>query len=613
MATYEDIYGKRVKEFDSDPTLDSTYEGQVWYNSTSGTLKSLVAFGAWRSGGNLSQDTKDIAGQSGGTLTAAIKVAGNMPSGKSNVVDLYDGTAWTNTTNYPIAAEGVGCFGVQTAQVSYGGDTGSYVNTVNEWNGSSWTGGTAYPQTISRSGGCGTEPAGLAIGGYDGSASAVCKEYNGSSWTAAGGLSTAAPVKGASGSQTACLSTNSAGTENYDGTSWTAGTNLSSPRGFGVAASRNGTSTFLIIAGGSTPPGAGSNLTELYDGNAWSTQPTMSTARGGLGGAGTASATIVYGGEPGSGDTEASEEWDFSINTVVDAAWASGGSFPINNRMQAQAGPQTAAISYGGRTYPGPNAANNNASTYNGTSWTAIPSISNARYFLCGAKEGTQTAAMCCAGIMTTGATNSTEEYDGSSWTGGGAYPISTSTGDHGAGTQTAAIIAGGYGGTPVPYTDQTSTYDGSSWTALSSPSNLNTARSYGSMCGPQTAALLVSGQPGTGGVESWNGSAWTAVPALGTTRNYAGASGTNTSALAWGGELPPGAAQTNVSESWNGSAWSASSNMATPGYSGGASGSSSSALATGGTEAGSGRASATQQFTGASTTVGPAETLTSS
>ena len=50
MATYEDIYGKRVKEFDSDPTLDSTYEGQVWYNSTSGTLKSLVAFGAWRSG-----------------------------------------------------------------------------------------------------------------------------------------------------------------------------------------------------------------------------------------------------------------------------------------------------------------------------------------------------------------------------------------------------------------------------------------------------------------------------------------------------------------------------------------------------------------------------------
>ena len=610
MATYEDIYGKRVKEFDSDPTLDSSYEGQVWYNSTSGTLKSLVAFGAWRSGGNLSQDTKDIAGQSGGTLTAAIKVAGNMPSGKSNVVDLYDGTAWTNTTNYPIAAEGVGCFGVQTAQVSYGGDTGSYVNTVNEWNGSSWTGGTAYPQTISRSGGCGTEPAGLAIGGYDGSPSTVCKEYDGSSWTAAGGLAAGAPVKGASGTQTACLATNSAGTEIYDGTSWTAGTNLSSPRGFGVAASRNGTSTFLIIAGGSTPPGAGSNLTELYDGNAWSSQATMTTARSGLGGAGTASATIVYGGEPGSGDTEASEEWDFSINTVVDAAWASSNNYPINNYLFAGAGPQTAAIAYGGRQYPGPNTAIGNAATYDGSSWTAIPSLSTSRYYLSGAKEGTQTAALATVG-QNGGATNATEEYNGSSWTGGGAYPISTTQGDQGAGTQTAAIVAGGYGGTPVPYTAQTATYDGSSWTALSSPSNLNTARAYGSMCGPQTAALLVSGQPTPGSVESWNGSAWTAVPALGTTRKYAGASGTNTSALAWGGETPPGGV-VGVSESWNGSAWSASSNMGTPGYSGAASGSSSSALATGGSSPGT-RANATEEFTGASTTVGPAETLTSS
>ena len=612
MATYEELYGKRVKELSTDPTLNSTYEGQVWYNSATGTLKSLVAFGAWRSGGNLSQDTKDIAGQSGGILTAAIKVAGNMPSGKSNVVDLYDGTAWTNTTNYPIAAEGVGTFGVQTSQVAYGGDTGSYVNTVNEWNGSSWTAGTAYPQTISRSGGCGREPAGLAIGGYDGSPSTVCKEYDGSSWTAAGGLSTGAPVKGASGTQTACLSTNSAGTEIYDGSSWTAGTNLSSPRGYGVAASRNGTSTFLIIAGGSTPPGAGSNLTELYDGSSWSTQPTMSTARGGLGGAGTASATIVYGGEPGSGDTEASEEWDFSVNTVVDAAWASGGPYPVNNYLLSGAGPQTAAIAYGGRQYPGPNSAIGNAATYDGGSWTAIPSLSTGRYYLASAKEGTQTAAMCVAGTATTGATNATEEYNGSSWTGGGAYPISTSIGDQGAGTQTAAIAAGGYGGTPTPYTAVTATYNGSSWTALSSPSNLNTARAYGSMCGPQTAALLVSGQPGTGGCESWNGSAWTAVAALGTTRNYAGTAGDNTSALAFGGELPPGSAQTNVSESWNGSSWSASANLGTLGYSGASSGSSTSALYSGGTSTAP-RATSTEEFTGASTTLGPAQTLTTS
>ena len=130
-------------------------------------------------------------------------------------------------------------------------------------------------------------------------------------------------------------------------------------------------------------------------------------------------------------------------------------------------------------------------------------------------------------------------------------------------------------------------------------------------MCGPQTAALLVSGQPTPGSVESWNGSAWTAVAALGTTRKYAGASGTNTSALAWGGETPPGGV-VGVSESWDGSAWSASSNMGTPGYSGAASGSSSSALATGGSSPGT-RANATEEFTGASSTLGPAQTLTTS
>ena len=49
MATYEEIYGKRVKDFDSDPTLDSSYEGQVWYDKSSGVLKSVVSFAAWSS------------------------------------------------------------------------------------------------------------------------------------------------------------------------------------------------------------------------------------------------------------------------------------------------------------------------------------------------------------------------------------------------------------------------------------------------------------------------------------------------------------------------------------------------------------------------------------
>ena len=72
MATYEEIYGKRVKEFDSDPTLDSSYEGQVWYNSGSGALKSVVSFDTWFSGTPLSEARR--LGGGFGTNSASIKV-----------------------------------------------------------------------------------------------------------------------------------------------------------------------------------------------------------------------------------------------------------------------------------------------------------------------------------------------------------------------------------------------------------------------------------------------------------------------------------------------------------------------------------------------------------
>jgi hypothetical protein len=43
MTTYKEIFGKQVKNYSSDPANDA--EGQVWYNSTSGTFKSLLATG----------------------------------------------------------------------------------------------------------------------------------------------------------------------------------------------------------------------------------------------------------------------------------------------------------------------------------------------------------------------------------------------------------------------------------------------------------------------------------------------------------------------------------------------------------------------------------------
>jgi hypothetical protein len=53
MTTYNELAGFRVNYLSTDPTLNSGNEGQVWYNSTSGKLKSLVQIKSWSAGGNL--------------------------------------------------------------------------------------------------------------------------------------------------------------------------------------------------------------------------------------------------------------------------------------------------------------------------------------------------------------------------------------------------------------------------------------------------------------------------------------------------------------------------------------------------------------------------------
>ena len=76
MATYEEIYGKRVKEFDSDPTLESSYEGQVWYDKSSGVLKSVVNFSAYSSTSPLNTGRRATGGT--GTQTAALVCSGQI-------------------------------------------------------------------------------------------------------------------------------------------------------------------------------------------------------------------------------------------------------------------------------------------------------------------------------------------------------------------------------------------------------------------------------------------------------------------------------------------------------------------------------------------------------
>jgi hypothetical protein len=68
MSEYSGIRGTRVKYLASDPTLNTSTEGQVWYNSTSGTLKSLVQIKAFSSAGANMSTARAVHGSAGHKL-----------------------------------------------------------------------------------------------------------------------------------------------------------------------------------------------------------------------------------------------------------------------------------------------------------------------------------------------------------------------------------------------------------------------------------------------------------------------------------------------------------------------------------------------------------------
>jgi len=74
MATYKEIFGKEVKFLSSDPVNE--VEGQIWYNTTSRTFKSVVAGAAWSSASPII--TARATGAGFGTQTAAV-MAGGAP------------------------------------------------------------------------------------------------------------------------------------------------------------------------------------------------------------------------------------------------------------------------------------------------------------------------------------------------------------------------------------------------------------------------------------------------------------------------------------------------------------------------------------------------------
>jgi len=571
MTTYKSIVGQKIQKVSSNPP--TAKGGQVWYNTTTGSLKGIPFLSAWSAGGNLIAEKNGNA--SFGIQTAAIATGG---SPYTNTVQKYNGTGFSNVTNYPINVAFAGAAGTETAGLVFGGistppgNTNS-INTTNEYDGSSWTGGGNMNNQRSQFSGLGTQTAAVAALGFlnTTTTTANSEEYNGSSWTAGNSANNARRNTGAAGIETAGLvfgggppAAPNNHSEEYDGTSWSEGNNLNTARLMGVQTGA-GIQTDALAFGGSADPPV-TNATENYDGTSWTTNSaTLATARYAPG-CGTSTAAVAAGGRTNTANVSVTEEYNKSTNVVTGAAWASSGTMNTTRRYFAGLGTRPAALAAGGSTSsPGLNETNN-SEEYNGVSWTEGDNLNTARVGLGGA--GVQTSSIA-AGGRTPGSVASTasEEYNGTSWT---ATP-SLSTGRRyvagfGA-SETAAVVTGGVvGGAPGAGTTQTATehYNGSSWT---SGGALNTAKKItsGNTCGTQTAGIYITDTS----VEEYNGSAWSEQndPNRGPSSGGGGVCGSQTASLFAGSDSIE-----TICELYDGTSFVTTASLATGrGYSGGA------------------------------------------
>ena len=311
MTTFKEIRGTAIQVVSSDPSNPET--GQIWYNSSSGTLKGYVFanVNAWSAGGNLNTNRYDMGGA--GTQTAALAFAGQAAPAVSSASESYNGTSWTNTPSLNTARSSVSCgvVGTQTAAlVSFGYDTNNTAATES-WNGSSWTSVNSGNTARRALGGIGTQTAALSFGGYTTANSSASESWNGTSWTTTSSLNTPRRRGAAIGIQSAALyatgtdgSTAISSMSSWNGTSWTA-----SPASVNTARESTnaaGTQTAGLMFGGAPA----SSATELWNGTSWTSNPTgLGTGRAEMGSAGTQTLALAFGGAASTGSVTATEEW----------------------------------------------------------------------------------------------------------------------------------------------------------------------------------------------------------------------------------------------------------------------------------------------------------------
>lgn len=138
-----------------------------------------------------------------------------------------------------------------------------------------------------------------------------------------------------------------------------------------------------------------------------------------------------------------------------------------------------------------------------------------------------------------------TEEYNGTSWSGGGALSVNRAY-STGGGSQTAAISMGA---NQDPDTATSEEYDGTSWSAGGTAS---VPRYHGACIGTQTSCIWLGNATTT---EIYNGTSWSSDASV-TARNYQ--VGWGTTARGWFGTGNDGGLNHDDMWTYDGSSWAA-------------------------------------------------------
>ena len=283
MADYVNIHGNNIEIRSADPTNPT--EGQIWYNTTTNSLKGSINYGtgSWATGGNRS--TTSPNGMSLGTVSAASLVGGRVPPASpyaTSAVENYDGTSWTTGTPTGQDMDSGTGEGSQTAAIIAGTGwpgAGGKTQTTYLYSGGSWTTGPSTPGSVARyygaAGGTAGQTAMIKFNGEapGGSVSNATEIWNGSSWSSGNNTLVAGEGSQGFGTSTAAVGFSygpaqpQAYVMEYDGSSWTAGGAFPIT---GKSKSLGGTLTAGIATGGNGTP---DTINAFYDGTTWTVSP----------------------------------------------------------------------------------------------------------------------------------------------------------------------------------------------------------------------------------------------------------------------------------------------------------------------------------------------------